>query len=71
MKNKQKKSDSSSPWKKPVAVRLPEEDMLFLDNLKSVYGLSQTEAIRMCVREYRDKYNINPKENDHGENQAE
>lgn len=60
-----------SPWAKPVSVRLVGEEREFFEALKSMYDMTDSEAMKFVVRELRltHEYKVNPKKKgDHGKN---
>lgn len=51
-----------------VGARLSDADYGFLKSVQEEYGLSQSDALKFCIREAQEKYNIKPKGEENGKN---
>ena len=63
MSAKKKKVYGRDKWSNSnqVGARLSAEDYGFLKGIQEEYGLSQSEALKFCIREAQAQYNTKPK----------
>lgn len=74
MMSAKKSGYGRSKWanQNQVGTRLSDSEYAFLKSLQTNYGLSQSDALKMCIREAEANYNPNKKVNtEDGKNKAE